>query len=155
MMFRLALALASLPLVAGSSGASAGPPTIQGVERPERARQNYIVKCQGCHGPDADGNSSMTPPLAGMVSRFLAIKGGREFLARVPGVATAAVDDASLAELLNWTLFRFDAANVPGNFRPYSASEMARLRKSPLRTEASGVRSHLIDQIVKAEAMGK
>lgn len=155
MTIRLVLAVLALPLLAGPSGASAQQPTMPGVERPERARQNYILKCQGCHGPEAHGDRSLTPPMAGMVSRFLAVPGGRDYLARVPGVATAPVTDAELAELLNWTLYRFDAAHVPAGFQPYRASELARLRKSPLRTEASTMRQSLVDHILKGRATGK
>lgn len=146
----LALALVAMPMVA-----SAEPSAMPGVERPERARQNYILKCQGCHGSEAHGDRSLTPPMAGMVSRFLAVPGGRDYLARVPGVATAPVGDAELAELLNWTLYRFDAAHVPAGFQPYRASELARLRKSPLRTEAAAMRQSLVDDIFKGRATGK
>jgi hypothetical protein len=128
---------------------------VPGVERPERARQNYILKCQGCHGPKAQGDLSNTPPMADMVARFLTVPGGREFLVRVPGVATAAVSDAELAELLNWTLYRFDAAHLPSGFRPYGAAEIGRLRKSPLRTEAASTRRVLVKDITKGQAAGK
>lgn len=146
----LRLAVAALSLVAASTGALAEPIIpIPGVDRPDRARQNYILKCQGCHGAEASGDLSLTPPMAGMVSQFLSVPGGRNYLARVPGVATAPIDDAALAELLNWTLFRFDAAHVPAGFQPYSAQEMAGLRKAPLRTEAAAQRRALIDLLDK------
>jgi mono/diheme cytochrome c family protein len=150
----LALALLMLPVpavAAGSQPASLMP----GVERPERARQNYILKCQGCHGPEAQGNRSNTPPMAGMVARFLAVPGGREFLGRVPGVATAAVSDAELAELLNWTLYRFDAAHVPPGFTPYGTTEIGKLRKTPLRTETASLRQTLVRAMKTKQATGK
>lgn len=152
----LALALLMLPVSAAAAGAGGHPvAAIPGVERPERARQNYILKCQGCHGPKAQGNSSNTPPMADMIARFLAVPGGREFLGRVPGVATAAVSDAELAELLNWTLYRFDAAHLPPGFKPYGAAEIGKLRKSPLRTEAASTRRVLVDDIFKGQPAGK
>lgn len=146
----LALALVVLPVAA-----NAAPAALPGVERPERARQNYILKCQGCHGAEAQGDRSLTPPMAGIVAQFLAVPGGRNYLARVPGVATAPVGDAELAELLNWTLYRFDAAHVPAGFRPYRAGEIAQMRKSPLRTEAAATRRSLIDDMGKIRATGK
>ena len=151
----LALVLVALPLWAVAAGVSGQPVAIPGVERPERARQNYILKCQGCHGAEARGDLSQTPPMAGMVSQFLSVPGGRDYLARVPGVATAPVGNAELAELLNWTLLRFDAAHIPTGFKPYEASEMARLRKSPLRTDAAAVRRTLIENISNSRATGK
>ncbi len=150
----LALLILPVPAAAARSGDQAFA-SIPGVERPERARQNYILKCQGCHGPTAQGNRSNTPPMADMVARFLAVPGGRAFLGRVPGVATAAVADAELAELLNWTLYRFDAAHVPPGFKPYGAAEIGKLRKAPLRTDAASTRRVLVDDISKAQAAGK
>lgn len=152
----LALVLLMLPMqvVAAGLGDQAFA-SFPGVERPERARQNYILECQGCHGPKAQGNRSNTPPMADMVARFLAVPGGRAFLGRVPGVATAAVGDAELAELLNWTLYRFDAANVPPGFKPYGAAEIGKLRKAPLRTDAASTRRVLVDDISNAQAAGK
>jgi hypothetical protein len=152
----LALVLLMLPVqaVAAGSGDQAFA-SIPGVERPERARQNYILKCQGCHGPKAQGNRSNTPPMADMVARFLAVPGGRAFLGRVPGVATAAVGDAELAELLNWTLYRFDAAHMPPGFKPYGTVEIGKLRQSPLRTDAASTRQVLVNDITKAQATGE
>lgn len=152
---KLAPALGLMALTALPLAAAAAPAAMPGVERPERARQNYILKCQGCHGAEAHGDLSLTPPMAGMVARFLAVPGGRDYLARVPGVATAPVGDAELAELLNWTLYRFDAANVPPGFRPYQAAEMARLRKTPLRTDAAAARRSLVDEMTKGQPTGK
>lgn len=144
-MARVILALAIAAGIAAMTNAETG--ALPGVANPERARQNYILKCQGCHSADASRDASNTPPMAGMVSRFLAVAGGREFLVRVPGVSTAALNDAELAELLNWTLYRFDPGHVPEGFKPYNAAEIAKLRKIPLRTEASALRASLIAQI--------
>lgn len=87
------------------------------------------------------------PSLAGMVARFTNVPGGREYLARVPGVATAPLSDADLAELLNWTLWRFDAAHLQPDFKPYSAQELAGLRARPLRTEAARERARLLARL--------
>lgn len=125
--------------------------TMTGVERPERARQNYILKCQGCHRPDASGSDATAPAMAGVIGQFLSVKGGREYLARVPGVSTAALGDAELAEVLNWTLWRFDAAHMPQNFKPYTAAEIGHLRRDPLRTNASAMRKELIAKIESYE----
>lgn len=155
---KLGLTLCILVLSAQAAAAAPGEQpnvSIPGVERPERARQNYILKCQGCHGPTAQGNRSNTPPMADMVARFLSVPDGRAFLGRVPGVATAAVGDAELAELLNWTLYRFDAAHVPPGFTPYGEAEIGKLRKSPLRTETASTRRVLVDAITKGQAAGQ
>ena len=85
--------------------------------------------------------------MAGFVARFLHAPGGREYLGRVPGVATAALSDEALAEVLNWSLLRFDPAHVPGDFTPYTPAEMGRLRLKPLRTEAAAVRAGLVARL--------
>jgi len=51
---------------------------------------------------------------------------------RVPGVATSGLDDEALANLLNWVLREFSAAELPPTFKPYTADEVARLRREPL-----------------------
>ena len=49
-----------------------------------------------------------------------------------------------LAELINWMLWSYDAANVPADFRPYSTSEVSALRRNPLRADAGTVRAALL-----------
>ena len=93
---------------------------------------DYMLNCQGCHRADGGGTPGTIPPLSGSVARFLAVPGGREFLARVPGASQSFLDDARLAELLNWLVNRFDAAHVPKPFPAYTAGEIAALRKRPL-----------------------
>ena len=152
-MLRGILALAALAGVAGAGFAAQDALGGAGVSNPALARQNWILKCQGCHRPDATGTAETTPAMAGVVAKFLHVPGGREYLGRVPGVATAPISDADLADLLNWTLYRFDGAHVPADFRPYSAEEIGKLRKAPLRTEAPAVRAELVEKI-KALAKG-
>lgn len=140
------LALAAL-VAAAAVPAPGGLSALPGVADPARAHVDYMVKCQGCHHPDGGGNAVNTPPLAGEVARFLAVPGGREFLGRVPGVASTDLDDARLAQLLNWTLYRFDRQHLPAGFKPYTAAEMATLRRHPLRLERVATRAALIEQL--------
>jgi hypothetical protein len=147
---RLGRLTAPVLLLAASVGAAQGsaqPPAMPGVAHPARARVDYMLKCQGCHHPDGSGNIANTPPLTGEVGKFLAVPGGREFLGRVPGVASTDLDDARLAELLNWTLYTFDRGHMPANFSPYSAEELGALRKQPLRLERAEMRESLIRAI--------
>ncbi|MDD9853002.1 MAG: cytochrome c [Deltaproteobacteria bacterium] len=108
-----------------------------------RARINWLLNCQGCHRADASGLPGGAPNMAGEVSRFLNVKGGREYLVRVPGVANAPLSDADLAALLNWMLRTFDPQHLPKNFHPYAAAEVATLRRHPLLEEAPTLRATL------------
>lgn len=141
------LAVSALIAATGAAVATpawSGAEAIPGVANAPRARQNWILSCQGCHRADATGTPQTTPTMAGFVARFLQVPGGREYLVQVPGVATAALSDADLAEVVNWSLVRFDAANVPADFKPYTPTEVGRLRLKPLRAEAMTIRAGMV-----------
>ncbi len=138
------LLLAAMMALAASAAAQGAPAPMTGVDNPGQAHIDYILKCQGCHQPEGGGDIAHTPPLNGEVARFLQVPGGREFLARVPGVASVDLNDARLAQLLNWTLQRFDPNNLPADFEPYSAGEIAQLRRQPLRLEREATRASLL-----------
>jgi len=135
-------AVASGALLCGAAlGQSAAP---AGVGNPQLAWQQWTLNCQGCHRPDATGSTATTPSLAGTAAKFLWVPGGREYLTRVPGVATSALSNADLAQVLNWLLWRFDADDLPTNFQPFTAAEVGALRTRPLRLEASQMRAELL-----------
>lgn len=97
----------------------------------------YTLHCEGCHLADGSGSPGKVPALAGSLARFLRVPGGREYLARVPGVASAPLSDAALAALLDWTLRRFDGATLPADYVPYTAKEIHALRAQPLADVAA------------------
>jgi len=136
---------------AAPSPASAPPSAPAGVTNVQLAWQNWALNCQGCHRLDGTGSDATAPSLAGTVAKFLWVPGGREYLIRVPGVATSPLSDADLAEVMNWMLWRYDREHLPSNFRPFTAAEMGPLRSRPLRLEAAGMRR---DLLTKAEASG-
>jgi cytochrome c553 len=148
------LAVPALIMATGAAvttPAWSGPEAIPGVANAARARQNWMLSCQGCHRADATGTPQTTPTMAGVVARFLQVPGGREYLVQVPGVATAALSDADLAEVVNWSLARFDAANVPADFKPYTPAEVGQLRRKPLRAEAMAVRASMIARMAQGK----
>jgi hypothetical protein len=146
------LALASLVALSAALAAKAGERGMIGVANPQQAHQDYIMKCQGCHRPDGSGDDRSNPPIRGVLARFLTVPGGRAFIGRVPGVATVDLDDARLAELVNWTLQTFDAEHLPHDFRPYSAAEIAALRRTPLRLDRAAMRTRLVEGFSSTEA---
>jgi mono/diheme cytochrome c family protein len=109
-----------------------------------RARVNYMLNCQGCHGANAEGNKRTdVPRMRDQVGNFLRVPGGREYLVQVPGSANASVSDAQLAELLNWMLPNISAAQLPPDFVPYTEAEIRTLRYSP-EEDVQGTREDLI-----------
>jgi len=91
--------------------------------------EDFTLHCSGCHRRDAAGAPGVAPTLHGLQD-VLAAPGGRDYLARVPGVAQAPLSDVRLARLLNWVLAEYSGGEpVP----PYGANEVARLRRLPLR----------------------
>ncbi len=109
------------------------------------ARTMWMLNCQGCHRADGGGTGRAVPAMAGMVARFLSVPGGREYLIRVPGVASAPLADDSLAVLVNWMLKKFDQENIPSDFTPYTQEEVSSLRKlGAFGEEALTIRATLI-----------
>jgi len=127
---------------AGSAPARDAAPA--GVGDARRAWQNWTMNCQGCHRVDGTGSAGTSPSLAGTVGRFVSVPGGREYLGRVPGVATSPLSNADLAEVVNWMLWRFDKEHLPSTFQPFTAAEIGQLRTQPLRLEASQMRNDLL-----------
>lgn len=109
-------------------------------------RVDYVLNCQGCHLPDGRGKPGSVPDLRGDLGRFLSVPGGREYLVRVPGTAQSELSDARVAALLGWMLEAFSPEAVPADFPPYSADEVARLRRRPL-LDADETRSALLRAI--------
>jgi methylamine dehydrogenase accessory protein MauD len=116
-MRRLALLLVVVTAVA------TGTATARGDER-----FDYVLHCAGCHKPDGSGSAAV--PALDEVGRVFATPRGREYLARVPGVAQAPLASDRLAALLNWLVAELgDTAPRP----PYDAAEIDALRGRPLR----------------------
>ncbi len=124
---------------------AAGPACAAEVDA-ARAQQNYMLNCQGCHLHDASGFPGKIPNMQGFVGNFLHIQGGREFIVQVPGVANAPLSDAELAEVMNWLLTRFSAAQLPADHKPYTAKEVARLRRTAL-IDVGAIREGLIEKM--------
>lgn len=100
----------------------------------------YWLHCAGCHLLDGTGAPPEVPSLIDEPGRIAGLPGGREYLVRIPGVAQAGLDDARLAEVLNYMLEAFSSSTMPAEFGPYTAAEVARHRGrvlvDPLRTRS-------------------
>lgn len=132
-------------LLAGLLGASAH--AVPGVESSARARTGFMLHCMGCHGPDGRGTpNGDVPPLRDAVGVFARLPAGRRFLVQVPGVANAALDPKALAELLNWMLYEYSAAELPADFEPFTGPEVAELRRTPIE-DVGKVRRALLERL--------
>ncbi|MEX0298301.1 MAG: cytochrome c [Kordiimonas sp.] len=116
------------------------------------AKFNWMMNCQGCHQANGAGSKGGAPDMRGIVSKFLAVEGGREYLSQVPGVAYAPLDDQQLADLVNWLLAEYDQDHLPTNFLPFTGIEIGALRKSPLVDDAPVLRNELLVKIKKKES---
>lgn len=116
---------------------------------PARADDNpytlYALNCMGCHQRHGEGHGAV-PELKGFVGNFMRVAGGREFLVQVPGVAQSSLSDGEIAAVLNWMLLEFSPAELPDDFRPYDAGEVASHRRGRL-VDVSPVRNGLIDEM--------
>ncbi|HPG26605.1 MAG: hypothetical protein H6748_13930 [Spirochaetaceae bacterium] len=95
----------------------------------ERApEQDFRLHCAGCHRLDGSGVPGEVPDLRAL-GAVLGSAAGRRYVARVPGVAQAPLDDEALARLLAWVAR--ELAGVDGV--AWSTAELGALRARPLR----------------------
>ena len=97
-----------------------------------RARQNYLIHCMGCHGEAGLGLEGRVPSFRQTLARISTSPQGRDYVLRVPGVTQATLDDAETAEVLNWVLAEFSSAEAAQRVAPFTATEVARSRQHPL-----------------------
>ena len=114
-----------------------------------RAQFNYQMFCQGCHTPDGTGAVTV-PRMKDQVGHFLETDRGREYLVRVPGSATSALNNDELAEVLNWILREFAGESLAPDYRAYTAEEVGRMRQVPLN-EVEAYRAQLLVEIARAK----
>ncbi|MGH7787786.1 MAG: cytochrome c [Candidatus Binatia bacterium] len=98
---------------------------------------DYVMHCRGCHGPEGAGAPGAAPTFRAQVGKFVSVPGGREYLIRVPGTAQSELDDARTAALLNWLLRQFSPDELPPDFVPFTAAEVARHRRPALADVAA------------------
>jgi hypothetical protein len=113
-----------------------------------RASINYMIHCQGCHLPEAVGFAGKVPRMKDFVGYFLHSREGREFVIRVPGVATSSLPDDELTEMMNWLLLTYSAEQLPQPFVPFSTEEVAALRPE-LEADPETTRMRILRQIAE------
>ena len=105
---------------------------LSAVGADEVVRSNYLLACRGCHLADGSGVPPEVPSLRNALSQFATSPEGRNYLVRVPGASQSRLNDAQLAEVINWVLTEFNADTLPNDFQPFTATEVTSARKQIL-----------------------
>jgi mono/diheme cytochrome c family protein len=123
--------------------------------------------CAACHQDDGRGVPGVYPPLADSIGRFARLPEGRAYLARVVAygmfgpirvedrpynglMPPPAFDDAEIAEVLNYALTELSGKQLPPDFAPLTAQEVAGYR-DPIATpsEVRKEREALLEKLGK------
>lgn len=129
-----ALVLAAAGLFAALA-ATATRAATDGLMRMSLAQSDYVENCGGCHGFDGDSEPADIPVLKNRVGYFMCNKQGRDYLIRLPNVAHSRIADAQeLADLMNFVVFALGADSAPKDAKPFTAGEVAALRKDAMTT---------------------
>ncbi|WP_423247927.1 c-type cytochrome [Thermus neutrinimicus] len=131
----------------GTEPPPASPPA-QPASSPKTGAQVY-ANCQGCHGPQGEGNPPAFPPLRGHVEKILKAEGGRTYLLlsvlyglqgtiQVEGKEYAGImpsfawlPDEEVALVLNYLA----TWGTPQGFTPYTPEEVKAARAKVLSPE--------------------
>lgn len=140
------VAAACFSLFLSGAGWASKAPSDQPPKPKYSAAMNYQLHCEGCHKADGAGQPGFIPDFRGNVSRFLRTSEGRAYLAGVPGAAQSLLSDKERADVLNWIVHRFDPANIPVNFSPYTAAEVSRWRANAL-SQPTAIRGKLMAEL--------
>ncbi|MEH6519371.1 MAG: c-type cytochrome [Halioglobus sp.] len=105
---------------------------LTAIAEPTDRPLNYQIHCEGCHGAAGAGLAGLVPAFVDELSSYLHISEGRKFIIQVPGVSQSSLNDAEVAELMNWMVVAYDPQGMPENFRWYTEEEVALLRSEPI-----------------------
>ena len=100
-------------------------------------QSDYVEHCSGCHGMQGNSAPAPIPVLRDRVGYFMCTREGRDYLIRLPNVAYSAIDDnQELADMMNFVVFGLGGASAPRTAKPFTAPEVARLRRDALATQS-------------------
>ena len=126
-------------LLLGAVAAKAAPllPELKGLPELTTPQSDYVEHCSGCHGMQGNSAPAEIPVLRDRVGYFMCTPQGRDYLIRLPNVAYSAIgDNQELADMMNFVVFGLGGNSAPKGTKPFTASEVARLRKRALATES-------------------
>jgi len=140
-----------LPLLAASlAAASAQVSADPAVTHLSASQSTYLERCGGCHGIQGISNPIVVPTLRGQVGQFLCTQVGREYLVRLPSIATSPLSDQEVADLMNFVVFSLGRAQPDGARAPlFGSREVHELRRRPLNEVALvKYRSVLVEELI-------
>jgi mono/diheme cytochrome c family protein len=115
-----------------------------------RPARIYAENCEGCHGW-AGVSVTEIPTLKGRIGYFARIPEGRRYLMQVPNVALNPSSDEDIAAMMNWLLATFSREELPPDFAPYTAQEVAALRTA--RIDVAADRRRVVAALVAAKEL--
>jgi len=115
-----------------------------------RPARIYAENCEGCHGW-AGVSVTEIPTLKGRIGYFARIPEGRRYLMQVPNVALNPSSDEDIAAMMNWLLATFSREELPADFVPYTAQEVAALRTA--RIDVAADRRRVVAALVAAKEL--
>ena len=130
---------AAVILLLPAFGASAAPllPELKGLPELTTPQSDYVEHCSGCHGMQGNSAPAEIPVLRDRVGYFMCTREGRDYLIRLPNVAYSAIsDNQELADMMNFVVFGLGGKSAPKGTKPFTASEVARLRTRALATQS-------------------
>lgn len=96
---------------------------------PRAPRENYILRCAGCHGMEGAGTKTGgVPSFYGGISLLANDDAARTYMMHVPGVIGASLSDAEIAEVMNWINHKWGSAPAPD----FTEAEVTRRRAVPV-----------------------
>lgn len=135
------LAVVAMLMSLGLDSAAASVTPINEVQ------STYLQHCGGCHGVQGVSVPRAVPSLRGQVGSFLCTPEGRAYLIRLPNVALSPISDRLLADVMNFVVFDLGG---PSTEPPFTASEVAKLRKQPLTDNGlAAYRRRIVDELIE------
>ena len=95
-------------------------------------QSNYLLYCSGCHLVNGAGNHPNVPTLHDELGRMLSVPAMRAYLVQIPGAAQAPIDDAALADVINWVLRQWNSKTLPVDFEELTLEEVSAARREIL-----------------------
>ena len=92
-------------------------------------KSHYMIHCMGCHLVSGEGMPPEVPAFNTDLSFLAGTEDGRRYLVQVPGASQSPINDAELAQLLNWMLDEY--APSP-KARAFTSEEILKYRNDIL-----------------------